>query len=154
MPLGTTGDISNLIRSLIDQAYSDFKGFPDNLAQAIENWADIADALMSGVIPASTTTEIAREALKGVMSGISNEAANAIPLLYSGFAAYATTLAGGMTAAGFVGTPPPNPIAYAPTGLVTNDAKIEAINLASALVAWAKTGTATPISGGSPINWN
>lgn len=153
MPIASLGDLTNLIRSLTDENYSGFKGFPDTLAEAIENWADIADALLKDVVPATTGAAIGREALKGIMSGISNELANGLPLLYSGLAAYASAVATGMSAAGFVGVPPPTPLAHVPTGLVTNDAMIEATNLATALIAWAKTGTATPTSG-TPVNWN
>lgn len=153
MPLGTIPNLTLLIRSTTDEKYAGFQGFPPTLAAAIQAWADVGDLLLEGVIPATTTAPQGREAMVSAMEGISPELANGLDLLYAGFAAYATIVAGGMGPAGFASIPPPLLLAHIPTGLTTNSATIEATNLATALVAWAKTGTATPLTGGAPINW-
>lgn len=150
--LGDIPTVRDTIREFQDQKYSGFIGFPTTTAKVAEVWCAVADALLQGVVPASSTIPAAQSAFKGVMGAIS-ASVNGVVILQNAFQAYATALASGMAPAGFVGTPPPSPPMFTLTGMVTKSAEAEAANMAAVLFAWAKTGTATPLSGGSPITW-
>ena len=64
------------------------------------------------------------------------------------------TVGGGMAPA-FVATPPPGPVGFA--GLFSlpypSTHSAAATGVRDAIDTWAKTGSATPSGGGSPVNW-
>src|SRR5690606_23243351 len=103
-------------------------------------------------IPISSTLAPATAALEAAMSSL-HWSINGIELLQNAFQTASIVLAEGMAVSSFVGIPPPLPPEFILTGLITGDALIEATNIAGVLWNWAHTGTATPISGGPPINW-
>lgn len=153
--ISTNSELVKTIRAFQDEGYSGFRGFPQTHAEAAVKWANVAETLLAGVVPASTTVTAARATFLSIMAPLSSNGGGLL-LLQNAFMGYATTLAGGMTGAGFVGTPPLTPplISTIFAGNGKEAAAVYANNLATMLVTWAKTGTATPLSGGSPINWN
>lgn len=150
----TIKNLSNAIRAFQDEGYSGFKGFPPTHAEAIVEWAAIAEKLLSNVVPTSTSTTVAHSAFLATMAPLSNNT-NGLLLLQSAFVAYASSLIPGMLPA-FVGTPPVGVpgISTIRAGEGEKAAAEYAEKLAEVLITWAKTGTATPSAGGSPINWN
>lgn len=151
MPIATTNVISQYMRTWMDEDYEGFYSWPMTTEEVINNWANVAELLLSTVIPVSVTSASAKQAFKTTMAGLTY-ASNGILLLQSAFLNYAVTLAAGMGPS-FVGVPPPSLPPFVLTGLVTKSASMEAANIASTLVGWAKTGTATNVSSGSVIPW-
>lgn len=149
--IGTSTEVANAILNITDPANNNF---PNNGAEAGQKWGDVVDVLGAAVIPVSTTASAARAAFAALIATINNNS-DGLSILKNAFHQYSIVLATGMTGAGFIGTPPPiePPLEIILTG-PTHDATPVANNLASLLVAWLKTGTATPISGGSPILWS
>lgn len=150
--IGTVSDVTNAIRTFQDTDYSGFSGFPVETSVG-EVWADVADTLLANVIPQSGTAPAARQSFIAAMQGVTHTS-DGPTMLYAAFMSYATTLAGGMTTSGFVGTPPPTLVTFPLTGLITQSAEVEAGLMATALVVWAKTGTAIPSTGGATILWS
>lgn len=115
-------------------------------------WADAMGSYAAAVVPPSTTVVAAAAALSSALATAfaSESAAAAVD---AAFLAFATSVGGGM--AGFVAAPPPAPPGFA-TGLQASQPSHEdaAEFWASLIDTWMKTGTATPISGGSPVNWS
>ncbi|RUP38228.1 MAG: hypothetical protein EKK63_12675 [Acinetobacter sp.] len=118
-------------------------------------WSDVADALLQGVIPASTTASAGKSAFIGVLSAVDSNSPTGVALLEAAFVAYAGALAGGMTPT-YTGSPPPAPIGLSALLSSTSmDANVVAANMATLLITWAKTGTATMIAPPfTVLNWN
>jgi hypothetical protein len=150
----TALELANVIRAFSDEGYSGFMGFPQKHSLVSYSWSKVATKLLSQTIPVSIGQEAALSGFFASMSGL-NEKSNGILMLQGAFQAYATQIALGMTISGFVGTPPPlQPDILGISQTNTDDAESYANKLANVLITWAKTGTATPVSGGSPITWN
>jgi hypothetical protein len=148
--------ISQEIQKINNQEYGGFVGFPvDNTDLSIK-WGNAINTFAGlNVLPLSSTTAQAKTAFSQLMATITApEQADAV--LKSAFAAYAATLAGGMAPA-FTATPPPAIIDFKPVataGFAGASAKTCADIMAGIILAWFKTGTATPSAGGSPIPWS
>ncbi len=74
MPL--VKDILNQkVKTFSDQSSSLFEGFPINIKENAEKWADAIDlyanSILSSVIPTSTTGSIAKKALLDILNGVS-----------------------------------------------------------------------------------
>lgn len=131
---------------------------PETKAAAAQAWADAVESYAGGIVPPSTTVSAAATTLKTAMESAFAliDPANTGAALESAFAAFATTVAGGMSPA-FTGTPPPAPVGFVP--LVTNiqTSKAVASELwATTIDTWMKTGLAQ-IAGGPPpppVNWS
>lgn len=153
MPIGSLSQVANAI--LLITAPPTPEDFPKDAADAATKWGDVADVLLSAVIPVSATASAGRSAFVGVLSAVTPLPPTGIILLKAAFAAYAAALAGGMAAGGYTGVPPPAPplietVLIAPVP----DAAVAANALAALLVAWAKTGTAILIAPpNTPLVW-
>lgn len=152
--IASVDDIKNAMRAFSDEGYSGFRGFPNTFSKAISDWADLADIALSDVIPASNTQKEARAAFEAQMSTLSDKV-DGVLLLQNAFLSYAIALAPGMVISSYTGTPPigPPPI-KATLGAPTMDAEGVAFRIATVINTWAKSGTAIPVAGGPPINWN
>lgn len=145
-------ELSLSMRSFMDDSYEGFQEWPDTNEAAFQKWADYAGALLNKVLPVSNTQDLARTTfINTLRPGVGEN--NILPVIWKSFDAYAAVISSGMIAGGFQGTSPPA-FNHTPTGYETHSAQIEAERLSLALIAWAKTGTAVPVSGGTPINWN
>ena len=156
MPILLPPDISLQIREINDQPFAGFIGFPSDTVDSADKWADIVDATAIGIVPASTTTSIARTAFQTVFSSINPILQIGLVVFPAAFTAYAAALIPGMLPA-FVGVPPPVPIDISPVipiGLSGASGSVCALALANIIYLWFITGTATPSGGGSPINWS
>lgn len=153
MPLSSSTINTELLK-LLDKDNPSFVGFGQNPLQVATKWADAIDNYASLVIPISTTSIPAKAAfIAALIPGVAPGAF--MPALTLALTTYASSLAGGMTLAGFVGTPPPVPIVlplFPATPLTT--ASMVANSWSTIIDTWFRTGTATPIIGGSPILWS
>lgn len=140
----------------IVQAILNISGDPNNYPQTNNDiatrWADVADDLLSQVIPQTTTQAAARQAFIGVMMAIDPTVPNGLLLLEQAFVAYAAAIAAGMQPT-FTGTPPPAPPPIVATLNTPNDAQTAANLLATLLCTWAITGTAVNNSSGASSLW-
>ncbi len=141
----------------MDQESSNFISFPKDNNETAESWANAVNEYAKLVIPSSVSGELAKQEFKKIFLGISADLGNGDIIIKSSFTIYASTLAIGMTAGGFTGTPPPAPIDFSPiypVGLGGASNKICMDLMINIIDVWFRTGTAVPISGGSLINWN
>jgi len=148
MAIGTVADVLHEMLKSFDTHYSGFDGWPNNNAAILDRWANVADKLMSGVIPQSLTSVQARAAFIQTLQPL-NYNVPFIPLMQAALTTYATVLASGMT--GYVGVPPPLPAPIVLGAPIEYGAPVFTA-MAIAWVTWAKTGTA--IQGSAVINWN
>lgn len=141
MPIATSSQIQNAILAITNPPSN--SGFPTTQSDAVNKWADVADLLLSGVIPPSSTSSAGRSAFIGVLSAATNANPIAPVLLDGAFMAYAGALAGGMAPA-FTGVPPVTPPGLAAILVVpVSDAVVVATTISTTLTIWAKTGSAT-----------
>jgi len=148
--------LTDRLRAFSDEQFSGFTGWPQDEAEAAEALAGAMAEYAAVVIPASTTVSQAETAMVGALAGM-NAPGAAPAVIPAAFAAFATALAPGMAAAGFTATPPagvPALAAVAAAGLGGASAETCLSQVASIVDIWMKTGTATPTSGGAPINWS
>jgi hypothetical protein len=119
---------------------------PASPAAAAQAWADAAQAMFAGVVPASTTVTAAAATLKTAIETAFGATSGLDAALESAFAAFAVTIAGGMLPL-YTGIPPPAPVGFVAM-LSTNRPSLDAFaaDLADALDTWAKTGTATLVA--------
>lgn len=138
------------LTSSLEDVFSDH---PANPAAAANEWAGAIGSYATAVVPASTTVAVAQSALELALVGAFQSPSAAAPM-ESALLAFATAVAGGMSAGGFVGVPPVAPIGFA-TQFQTHpaDPALAAQAIANLIDVWLKTGTATPIAGGPVITW-
>lgn len=121
-------------------------------AACAQEWADAMQAYATGIIPASSTVAAAAATLSGALSS-AFALPSAATAFDTAFLAFATTVGGGM--AGFTPVPPPAPLGIA-TLLGTTQAThgAAAAAFATKIDTWMRTGTATPLPSGAPVNWS
>ena len=123
------------------------------VALCAADWANAIASYAAAVVPASTTVSAAAATLQTALVSAFNSGAAAAPM-EAAFAAFGVTVGGGMAPA-FVATPPPGPVGFA--GLFSlpypSTHSAAATGVRDAIDTWAKTGSATPSGGGSPVNW-
>lgn len=155
MPL-LIANIQSSLAKLMDKDNVAFVGYPTNSAQVANNWADAVNQYASLVIPISTTSVGAKNAMIAAMLPGLSAPGGFFAAFISGFTAYALTLGGGMAGAGFVAVPPPVPINFGPLLALPLDGPLSTkiSTMASIIDTWFRTGTATPSAGGSPIIWS
>jgi len=138
-----------------DSSYSGFTGFPKTPLEVGEKWANAIDIYAGvNVVPFSTTATAAKTAIKTAFAGITTPNL-AEAQIVAGFTAYASALALGM--AGFASVPPPLALDLKPVSVLgfggANSSTC--LDLAVTIIeTWFKTGVATPLPSGTPINWN
>lgn len=160
MPGLSVARLTDELRRTMDPTYEDFAGFPEDDAAAALAWANALDAFTlggAGVLPPSSTGAAAKAALVVGLAGMSAPG-GFLALADAAFAAYATALAGGMPPA-TVNVPPPLPLTIPliattfPAGMAGASAAVQCAAIAAVIDAWLRTGTSTPVSGGSPAPW-
>jgi hypothetical protein len=141
------------IRKISDEKYSNFEGFPKSAIEVATRWSEAINKYGSLVLPKSTTSEIAKQALKEAFLGLSS---NALIIFPSGLMTYSTQLALGMSPS-FIGKPPviliDLSLVYS-LGFSGGSARDCANLMANLIDLWFKTGTATNPSSGATTNWN
>lgn len=125
-------------------------------AACAQEWADALEAYAAGIIPASTTVTTAATALASSLTSLFGSA-TAAGAAASGFDAalltFATSVGGGM--AGFTPVPPPAPLGISSLLSTTQSThSAAAAAFATKIDTWMRTGTATPLPSGSPVNWS
>ena len=146
-------DLYSSIRSITDEGYEGFQGWPSNLSEASERWSLAIGNYASKVIPISSTFEAARQSLKMQLMNVDSLGQQAIVL---GLTQYASILGGGMSPT-FTATPPPVPIVLIPTfqrGFAGASADEIATELSQLIDTWFRTGTAINNSSSVTVNWN
>jgi hypothetical protein len=119
---------------------------PGSVAEAAQAWADAAQAMFAGVVPPSTTVAAAAATLKTALEAAFGATSGGEAALESAFAAFATTVAGGMLPL-YTGVPPAGPVGF--VALISPDRPslaAFAADLADALDTWAQTGTAALVA--------
>lgn len=142
-------DAKKELQKFCDPEYADYLGNVASNAQAtsraIDGWAEALEKAVTPISPASSTVAAAKAAFQAAAVGMYASGA----VFSAAVAAFAATLGGGMT--GYTATPPA--ALFVPTAVSTNHADACG-EMATQLVAWLGTGTATLI--GPPfttVNW-
>ncbi|MGL5077557.1 MAG: hypothetical protein ACRDBG_17255 [Waterburya sp.] len=140
MPIGTQIQVFDAILDLCTN-------LPTSNQEVADKWANVADILLSQVVPPSASASSAKSAFISTLLPLTSNPPNGIILLKAAFQAYATALAVGMTASGFTGIPPAVPPAIETLLIVPVSSPIvPATALSILLCTWAKTGQAVLIS--------
>jgi hypothetical protein len=153
MPL-VSSVLKDQLQRFMDAEYPLFVDYPVSQIDSAAKWAEAIMQYAQSVGPASATHLQARNAMQGVLAGVTNAAGNGATLFSQGLASYASVMGAGMT--GFVATPPIIPVNIVPVfnlGMAGADAATCTQALATAVDIWFHLGTAVPIGGGSTINW-
>lgn len=139
--------------TLESQLRDTFEHHGETIADCAARWANAISSYFATVTPPSSTQAPARAALQAQLA-TAFALPSAIPAMTAALSAYTAALGVGMAPA-FVAVPPPTPFTWA-TLLAPpypETAAEAARKIASALDVWARTGKATPGSGGSPAPW-
>ena len=144
MPLAPSGLKTEL------QALSTTPG--PTIAACAATWATAMKNYAAGIVPPSATVNAAASTLRTALA-VAFALPAAAPSMESAFAAFATTVGGGMAA--FVPTPPPTPVGFATQFLAFPATSAAAATALSGLIdTWMKKGSATPAAGGAPVPWS
>ena len=121
-------------------------GNKTTLAAAAQAWASAVGSYASGVVPsAAAAIAGAQSTLQGALATAFAERPSAAAKMEIAFAAFALTVAGGMT--GYTGTPPSGDVGFATVfASTTDDAADAAEDIANAIHAWMITGKAVLIA--------
>lgn len=127
------------LQSGLESAFS--QGFT-NYNAAGQAWADAVQAYASGIVPPSAQVAAAASALSGALA-TAFQAENAAGPMEAAFAAFVATVGVGMAPA-YTATPPAGAIGFAAIFASTKNTHSQAADeIANAIDAWMKTGTAT-----------
>jgi len=143
-----------VVSTLQSALQSTFEHPGATIADCSSLWVSAIGSYFTPVAPPSTTVAAAQATLQTQLA-----AAFALPSAASAMdaacTAFAATVGAGM-APTFVAVPPPAPVNWAALFAepYPETAAEAAQKIATALDAWARTGTATPSAGGSPIPWS
>lgn len=122
-------------------------GNKTTIADAATAWASAVGAYAGGVVPSAAAVIAGAQAtLQAALVTAFAERPSAAASMETAFAAFALTVAGGMTAAGFTGVPPTGQVGFATVfGSTTSSASDAATTISDAIHAWMITGKATLI---------
>lgn len=151
-PSGLTSDFTAFFASPPITVVDDEVDTTASRAACAQEWADAMQSYASAIVPASTTVAAAAATLSTSLAS-AFALADASTAFDSAMLAFATTVGSGM--AGFTAVPPPAPLGVS-TLLATTQSTHAAAAAAftSKIDTWMRTGTATPIPSGSPVNWS
>lgn len=132
---------------------------PPTLQASAQAWANAVGSYLGAVTPPSSTAAAAVPALVAQLAQAfgtrATEQAPTAPAdaMDAALQTYAGVVAGGM--AGFTGNPPLNPVGFASlfAGAKPQTHEAAAAKIATAIAAWAITGTATSIASGATTPW-
>lgn len=138
---------------VMDDTNPQFKGFPETVEDVANNWSNAIDLYAKGVIPASLSAPLAKQAMYGVMLGMNAPLAGLV-IFPSAFTAYAVALGSGMQPT-FTGVPPPAPINLTPAFAVPFEAPISTrVSVMAGIIdLWFRTGTAINNASGVTTIW-
>lgn len=124
----------------------------ETAAGCAQQWAQAMGDYAAGIVPPSATVTAARSALATALAG-AFATPFAAPLMEIAFAAFAVTVGGGQV--GFVPVPPPRPVGFAALLAVIAPTHADAATAVTTLVdTWMRSGSSTPVAGGSPVPWS
>ena len=143
------------LSKFMDQESPIFEGFPDSKAAAALKYAAAFGAYAIGVTPVSTAVVTAQGTLQLAIRGAFDSPGQFQNLLGPSVAAFAATIGGGMTAAGFTGAITAPPPAYKPIFDVgaKSKASVTVNGIANLTHAYFSLGIATNITSGATIKW-
>lgn len=152
----------SLIKATLQEKLLELVGnsenFPDTYAQSALNFGNAINAYGSLVIPVSTTSITALSTF--VSTFIASKSKESIEILVDAVVSYCSSLALGMTSAGFVGNPPPSSFVLKTSLLLASQiarqggsAEDWANSASIAIDSYFKTGTATNIETGVIVPW-
>jgi len=122
---------------------------PQNIDEYIDRVCENFHQYASAVIPASSTSNAALQAMKSIMP--------VAPRMENVYRTYVNILATGMITSNFNGTPPPSLLVFdslLPLGL-SGQQEQSALGMAHIIHTWMKTGLATLIpSPHTTVNWS
>lgn len=120
---------------------------PETLADCAKAWADAMAAYVESIVPPSTTVAAAAATLETALIAAFQTPA-AAPLMETAFTAFATSVGGGMVAAGFTGVPPATPVGFAALFILPPPQTREegVARVAQKIDTWMRTGTAALIA--------
>ena len=156
--------LKNQILSLTDQTSENFVGFPNNSAEAADNWASVFNEYLNGTplsfIPGSDTLNIGLETLRGMLLQINEPLKNGETMFVTGLVSMAAAIAPGIStksSGAFTGVPPVGQPILSPIfqmgiqNLFTAEQIADA--LAAAIDSWLKTGTYINNESGAILFW-
>ena len=131
---GLTSSLTNL-----------FAAPPSTRAACAQAWADAVSAYAAAVVPPSTTIAAASATLSTALAAAFAQP-SAVAAMEVAFTAWATTVGGGMTGAGYVGFPPAGAVGFSTLfGLQPATHAGAASSFATKINTWALTAQATLI---------
>lgn len=135
-----------VVSTLSSALASNFAAPAADAAGCGQQWADAVQAYAAAVVPPSTTVAAAAATLAGAL-GSAFASPSAIGPMETAFAAFGATVASGMAPA-FTGVPPAGPVGFASVfgGALPETHGEAASNVASAIDAWMKSGSATLVA--------
>jgi len=154
MPL-VSSTLKSALQAIFEGAAQSAKAPPQESALA-QQWASAMFSYGGPVAPPSASGAAAQAAMQSALAGFS-QANQAATVLETAFAAFAASLATGMTATGVfsLAKPPTGPVGFADVfGGTFDDARQAAQAIADKVDTWMKTGTATNATSGATIPWS
>ena len=138
--------------SLASSLAGGFASPGSSYAACAQQWADSVVSYAAAITPPSTSVLGAKTALQASLAG-AFAAPDAIGGMEAAFTQFAAAVGLGM--AGFVPAPPLGPVGFAaqfggPHPATHADAGLA---IAGRIDTWLRTGSATPVSGGTPVPW-
>lgn len=147
-------DLLDKVMVFSDPENDDFEGFPESYEEAVNAWGDSLEIYFNGLLPTSTTVVSAINLFK-INCNFSLQT-DGLEQMENSLIIASNEIAIGMAPA-FTAIPPP------PSGLDLQQFRASNIgesnyqalfNICEVIDTWLRTGTATPNSGGPPINWS
>lgn len=130
-----------IVTTLQSQLQIHFDNPPQTTAQAAQAWANAIQVYAATIIPPSSTSAAAVQALQGALQGMDASGA-AVGIFTAAFAAFGVALAGGMPVGTGPAVPPPGPMIL-PVSL-TDQSQVAALALATTIDIWMRTGLSAP----------
>lgn len=151
-PTGLTSDLTAFFADPPITVVNDVVDLTASRASCAQEWADAMESYASAIVPASTTVASAAATLSTALAAAFANA-SAAAAFDTAFAAFATTVGSGMT--GFTAVPPPLALGISATLATTNATHAAGASAFTTKIdTWMRTGTATPLPSGSPVNWS
>lgn len=146
------------LAKLMDQNNPNWPGFPAGNAIVAFNFATAVHAYAKYVRPQSSGAALGLPAFISAMMPLLSAPGPMpfFPAIQAGMTAYATALGVGMAASGNVAVPPVLPADWTGFLALPKDGPLQdkITDLATVIHEWFLEGTATPLTGGSTVNWS
>ena len=146
-------DLVNGIRSINDQQFSGFIGFPKNNVEVAQRWSDIVFNYAKNIVPVSKTVLTAKNTFQSVFVNITF--GTGLVIFNTAFISFATEMALGMQPE-FTSTIPTIPLVLEPVfiaGVSGANAEFIANTMATIIDTWFKFGVAINNTSGVTTTW-